>query len=334
MDTKNILTISQMDETIRKINHKRINTRFDSIYIRPALLDDKIVLNLQAEGKDFRLDGKPENRVLKALGLTRKFLTSCEDGANLDLAESAISTAHRGATDIDTISVSMAYNDRVIAIEPTKKTTSLNLSEIWGVLREHPSIAGAAGVTELNNGAFDLKVLTHTTAAPRLAVGDVTHAGVRIRVGQVISMNSYIYRLACSNGMQRMEEGDVLSIVSEDPLTELSTNFNSLSERSVELVNSFVAMDDIVIPNPHEYIMRALKIAGANEKLRTGVVDRLREEAPRSTMYEVLNIITGIARGYDEKPNTRNRIEAVAGRLLSMQAGGGRCNRCDSRVAR
>jgi hypothetical protein len=269
--------------------------------------------------------------LLRSLGLGRKFLNACEK--NIDLAVSALDQA-RTAERESKLVLTTVGNNRIAGIAPPAKKDEvlINLQEAWNVIREIPGVTGAAEVPEIGRGRYDIRVLSDRFMNPIRTVGDLTQVGVRLSVGSRISVNPFAYRLVCANGMQRIEEGDVFFADGGDPLASLRSGFSQAMELATEMTTSFVRTDETRIDDPASFVMRALRIAGANNNLRAKVVDRLRE-APNSTLYEVLNIVTAIGREIGgDNPGKRNRIEAVAGRVVAMQAGHSRCSKCDSTV--
>ncbi len=337
MTSNNILSKDAATAAIQRINHRRVPTDLSRVNIDPSIdSTGNIALTLEAEGRRFSLTDASERGLLRACGVSRKFLNSL--GTDLDLASRALNRARLadnpkgGAITISTIGA-----DMVDAISYTGKaeTMSLTLGDAWSALKDLDALTAVADISHLGKGRFDLRTLSDFAETPSRNVGDIVRAGVKLSLnGPTASVNPYSYRLVCANGAQRVEEGDVMVIDLTDPLDSLRVNFTKALELSRSFTRDFVRTDEIVVPNPHEYVMRALRIAGANNNLRTNVVDRIVQEAPNRTLYEILNIVTAIGReSAGDSPAKRNRIEAVAGRVTSMQGGHTRCAKCDSTVA-
>lgn len=331
--TTTILSKDATEAVVQQINHRRFNTSMDTIRIIPRILDETIRLEMQAEGRSMVMGDFPERTILKLYGLTRKFLNSCE--TDLDLATKALEkTRAMAVTEAPSLSISTTGDNQVASIIVRKKAEDefMSLSDAWNALKDEPDVAGSAEVVDLGSGKFDLRLVTAQTFSPVRTVGDVVHVGVRVHVNSSVTVNPFAYRLVCANGMQRMEEGDFSVVDMNDPIVSLRKGFDDALKLSRRFTQEFTLADEIVVPNPHEYVMRALKIAGSTDRLRSAVQDGINEFAPRGTLYELLNIVTAIARGHAaDKPKIRNKIEALAGRVLAMQTNG-QCPKCSSRV--
>ena len=334
--TTKMISVDQATEAIQKLNHRRFSTSIEELQIVPSLIDGDIKIDvISAEGRQMGLDPLPERALLRSLGIGRRFLRACK--GDVDLAARALEQGKVAAKEDGPLTVNTIGENRIVAIANSKVGSSElpNLSEVWRTIRDgSEGIIGLSDITDVGRGKFDLRVVTSENFQPKRSVGDITHTGVRVQVTDTsLSVNPYAFRLACLNGMQRMEEDDQIFIDVSDPYSSLVSSFATARRKALEMTEQFVRTDEVVIPNPHEYVMRALRIAGANNNLRSTVSDRIAAEAPNHTLYEILNIITAIGReAAGDKPAKRNRVEALAGRVLSMQAGSSRCTKCDSVV--
>lgn len=323
-------------DVIQRIGHRKIQTPIESVSVKLDYLDRKITMDLNVEGQDVYVDEHVQQRLLRMAGLSRKFLENCDN--DVDLAQRAVDQgihALRKSNNkyLGIGTVNDSGRSRAVSIDPQEKAIdTMSMVEVWNAIRDEERLIGISEVTDLNKGHFEIRCVNSNTFSPRSEVGDIVHSGVKISVNGSVTMNPYCFRLRCTNGMQSYEEGDTIKASMESP-EDIRNTFRDLSERSLSFTQTFTQTSDIVVPNATEYVMRALRIAGASAALRAKVSDRLIEEAPNSTLYEILNIITAIGRDKSaDSPRARNRLEGVAGRVLAMQAGAARCSKCDSRV--
>lgn len=290
---------------------------------------DGLALRIETpEGASLDVDEVPEKTILRTVGLSRKFLESCRD--NVDLARSALDQGRRAE---DCRVLMIRQGTRLVGMTRAQKDDlTLSPMDVWDAIRDQEGIMAAAGITPMRNGELDIRLVVQENRQPVRRPGDVTQLGVRINIGSKVSLNPYLFRLVCSNGMQAQENGDIQVVSLADPLESLRSLFGETLIRARAFGDRFIQADDVTVPNPHEYVMRSLRIAGANDSLRSRVADGLSEHAPNGTLYEILNIMTAIARESADRPKTRNRIESIAGRVVEMQAGAARCRTCNSSV--
>lgn len=327
-----ILTVDQTTDVLQKLNLRHEHMTLAGLRLTTEYEAERDGLALRAampEGSILAVDEIPEKTMLRSLGLSRKFLESCSD--NSDLAVAALEQARR--SDQDTRLLMVRQDNRLIGLSRASKDDSLvSPMDVWGAIREQEGILGVTEISPMRNGAVDLRVIVRQRVEPARRPGDVTQVGARIHIGKRVTMNPYLFRLVCSNGAQTMDEGAVLSLDVADPVESARNRFREVLELAGSFGDRFIRTDDVVVPNPHEYVMRSLRIAGANDSLRGRVNDLLKEQAPNNTLYEILNIVTSIARESGDRPQTRNRIESIAGRVIEMQAGSSRCGTCNSTI--
>lgn len=331
--------IKNLDEAtalVQRINHRKIVSNLTSVEVVPQLLDEQISLSFDVEGDRYNLSTYAEKSFLRMIGLSRKFLDNCVE--DVDLATNAINQARRGAADrarATSLHLSLLNQHDIDLVEaaPNKAILPLNLSEVWEEVAKTDGIIGVSDITVRGRGSYSIRAVTDTTSAPARNVGDATYVGVNLNVNGSVTANPFSYRQWCANGMQSYEDGHVVRVDFADPIVSLRNALATTIDQSRMLVDQFARTDEIVVPNPMEYVMRAIKIAGGTNALRGEVSDRLASEAPNGTLYEILNIVTSFAKSFGaDNPRKRDRIEGVAGRIMAMQAGSGRCTNCNSQV--
>lgn len=335
MSNNGIMTLDQATDLVQRINHRKTATPMSSIELLAEREDDSLVLQATIEGQRVRLAAEAESSILRTLGISRKFLDNASEDP--EVVNSAIRESRMGATRKNNLLVEMSMSghgdvDMFSLVQGRKVPTSLTLHDVWNVARDTGAFVGAAEIAHTGKGHYNLRLVTQQTANPRRNVGDVTMTGVNISLNGWVEANPFTFRLACANGMQRIEEGDVFSVEEGDLMGSLREILQKCVARSHAFNEDFVRSDEIIVPNPMEYVMRAVKIAGGSNDLRSNVADLLAEQAPDNSLYQILNIVTALGRQASDNPRKRDKVERVAGRILAMQAGSSRCSTCNSSV--
>lgn len=333
MSNYNIMTMDQAQTEVQRINHRKSSAPMSSIELEAERLDDSLSLRAKVDGQQMRLSGDAESSILRTLGISRKFLDNAADDP--EVVNAAIREARIGASRKNNTLVEMSLSgdgqiDMFSLIQGRKIPTSLNLGEVWRVISESGLFSGVTEVSHYGKGHYNLRLLTSHTVNPKREVGDIVMTGVNVAVNGWVKVNPLHYRLACLNGMQSVEEGHLMEIEEGDLFESLRTILGKCAEQSLTFGQAFVDTDSVIVPNPTEYVMRAVKIAGGSNDLRGSVSDLLKEEAPDNTLYQILNIVTALARQSSDNPRKRDKVERVAGRILAMQGGSSRCNTCNS----
>lgn len=327
--TQHFMTLDAAEAAVQKINHRRVATRIDQLTINPFHnTEGEIQIDVKnEEGRTMHCAPFAERSILKAVGVGRRLLDGAKD--DIDLLERALDKGKRMAREDGMVVLTVTGNDEIQCVTPGDGLP-LSLPEVWNVVKHEKGLQGVVDIPDLSRGRYDLRLVTDRESSPRRNVGDITMAGVRVSIDSTIKLNPFIYRLACANGMQRVEDGDVLEIDMGDPIASLRASYAHVADLSVQFGMDFASSDDVRIPNPTDWALRALRIARAPAKIRAAIAERIPREAPNGTLYEVLNVVTAIARERSDKPRVRNRLESVAGRVLAMQAGTMSCPSCGS----
>lgn len=331
-----VMTMDQATALVQRINHRKVASPLSSMEIHVERLDNSIALKARLDGTDVPMSSDAERSILRVLGVSRKFLDNASEDPSL--LEQAIQQSKIGAARKDNVLVEASMSgagevDMFSLIQGKKIPTSLNLSDVWRTVAGMDVFSGVSEIAHVGKGHYEMRCLTPHTAAPTRNVGDIVSTGLRISVNGSVKVNPYNFRLVCANGMQRAEEGDVFNVNMDDPHENLREAIHKCLRVSQGVTQSFVDTDNVIVPNPAEYVMRAVKIAGGGNNLRSTVVDMLAEQAPDSSLYQILNIVTALGRQQTDNPRARNKTEQVAGRIVAMQAGSSRCTTCNSAVS-
>lgn len=328
MTSNTFMSIDEAETAIQRINHTRIGSRIDQLSIEPYL-DENGEVQLQVRSEEDRVllcDKKAEKSVLKAIGVGRRLLDGAKD--DLELLQNAINRGKAKAKEDGMVVLTVTGANHVMDIHPGEGL-NLSLAETWNVLKQEPGMRGVAEIPDLGRGRYDLRLLTVDQVNTRRDVGDITMVGVRVNVSNVITLNPFIYRLACSNGMQRETAGGILEVNLADPIASLRECYALAHEGSKQLAKDFVDTEGLTMPNPLGFANRMLRLAGAPDRSISQILNRVEREAPNGTAYEILNVVTAVAREKgDTSMRSRNNLESVAGRILTMTSHGAVCNMC------
>jgi hypothetical protein len=329
-----IADVASVSEAIRKLNHQKFVTGAGQIHVSVELEDEFPSLSAVVEGSTYRISDYAEKSLLRVTGVNRKFIANTSH--DVQCAEAAINESLRGlAGDRGTRIHVTAASDEIQAFSsaPARMDAPPTLLEVWNTLQEvgGDTIIGGE-VTELGRGEFDLRVVTDHGLAPKNRVGDITNTGVSFHLGLSVDAFPFTNRLVCTNGMTRQTKGSKYSYVSGDS-GSIRSIFQDALQEAKEFNELIQATDEVVLPNIHNYIAQALTMAGATAALKAQVGDLVAQDAPNRTLWEALQIITRIARDHAaDRPRKRKQIEAIAGSIVDMQSGSGRCGSCNTRI--
>lgn len=175
-------------------------------------------------------------------------------------------------------------------------------------------------------------------------VGDVTAGG--LRYGQDTKHNlapfvqSYLYRLICTNGMEVPDRGLRIDARGKD----LDGIVESLREKSYEAlikvdsqIGHFYDLRNTRLTNPERTLVRLAAENGLSDRTLATLLENLREfldEAGAATMFDVVNLVTNYANSpaMVNRFQARRSLEIVGGNTVFDHAE--RCATCNSRLGR
>ena len=160
-----------------------------------------------------------------------------------------------------------------------------------------------------------------TPKGKEVKVGDIVNYGVQFSIypaGEYYpQINSYLYRLACSNGAtssmnvfhcEKKNYGSVIAWAEE-----AAQKAWAKAEDEVEILKS---MDTTKLPTQTETIVRKLiSVASVPRTVRQALIQRVQDDKPQ-TMYDLWNIITSIGQGFGETANLSGQMKLAAGKLM------------------
>ena len=329
-------SIESLTESVRRVNHQKFQTGPGQIHVCVDMEDMSPALSATIEGTNYRIGDYAEKSLLRLVGVSRKFIDIGAD--DCDLLASAINNALAGASTRDQkAGIHVSTADGVVqSFSPASLAADVPpcLGEIWGLLKEEMgSDFGTGELVDLGRGEYDLRLtVNNRNAEPASRVGDITQSGVLVHLNGKVTTTPFTNRLECTNGMTSTEKGQIL-VMGRDDNDSIQGMFREGLRAATEFNTRIQRTDDQILPNIHTYVTQALKIAGSSSSLRGMVNDAIENEAPNKSLWEALQIVTRIAREYaSDRPRKRNQIEAVAGTVVNMQGGGGRCSTCNSQV--
>lgn len=169
-------------------------------------------------------------------------------------------------------------------------------------------------------------------------VGDLTQAGLRFTQDRKKNLapmvTGYFHRLVCTNGMEELDtafrlKGRATTI--EEQLAELESNGRTLMERSVSRMESLYAMRHEVVKKPALYVQRLCLDGGVSPKITTAVVEALADyDEETVTKFDLVNLVTHIARTPKMKTGPSRKLEMIGGELISEHYR--RCGSCFHRL--
>ena len=179
---------------------------------------------------------------------------------------------------------------------------------------------------ELGGGVEDVKldkkglhmrfVGDYCTEPPKKA-GDVSHAGLVVKMNGNVKIGPYSYRMVCSNGMMRMYEK--LELVDTRDMITMAVRSACQAQyaASRELTDQFIGLDTSPFTGNREQTLIQLgHQSGLPARFVTKALERLPELPEDATMYDMVNIITQMA----SELRQPEKVQVRAGRLVNFLA--------------
>lgn len=180
---------------------------------------------------------------------------------------------------------------------------------------------------------FQFEAFSPTVESGDPAVNDLTRHGLRF--GQDIKHNlapwvqSYLYRLICTNGMEVPDESvkvDARGLSVEEVMDELELQARIAFAANERAIQAHYDLRSTPVPNPERVLLRIDNEHSLGRPLRHIVEAAAAIEEP--TMFDVVNLITNHANapGVRNRLNIRRRLETVGGAVVMEHAA--RCPQC------
>jgi hypothetical protein len=175
-------------------------------------------------------------------------------------------------------------------------------------------------------------------------VNDLTGAGLRftqnLKQGTQFyapSASLLLYRLACTNGYERMSEGERIDARGQT-VDEILTEFEGIADRMFARaeaeIEAFYAMRQERVEHPEQALLRMGQEQGLSDRILMGLVRRVPEitgDDGTTTMFDLTNLITNEANNPAVRRSGARRIlEQTGGSLIHEHAT--RCAHCQSRL--
>jgi hypothetical protein len=172
-------------------------------------------------------------------------------------------------------------------------------------------------------------------------VGDITRGGIRFGVEHKRHLapwvSQYLYRLVCTNGMERQDAGwkvDARGMTVEDVLKEFELQADRAFKGVEHAIRAHYDLRSQPVDNPERTLLRV----GREQKLPDRVTMRLVEEAASSdlpdepTMFDIVNLITNQGNDPDiaDRPDVRRVFESCGGIIVADHAA--RCGHCMAKL--
>jgi hypothetical protein len=172
-------------------------------------------------------------------------------------------------------------------------------------------------------------------------VGDLTKAGLRfgrnVRQNLVPWVQPYMYRLACTNGMEVMMsglkvEGRGNSV--DDVLTELEAMAELAFSRVEADIAHFYDMRNEKVAQPERTLLRTAGEAKVSDRIRMQLMETLPTIIPESgqvTMFDIVNLVTNVANApHLNNFGSRRVLQRLGGSMVTTHVE--RCGTCASRL--
>ena len=155
-------------------------------------------------------------------------------------------------------------------------------------------------------------------------VGDIVHAGITVKQNGSVEVGPYCHRVFCSNGMARPYEK--LATVGSRELVapEIRSACEAANVSGLTLAGHLISLDNVQVVNREQVMVRLGHQFGLPDTFVSQVLQRLPSLGDDSTMFDVINIATELAR--DSKLQ-RERLMLDLGELTTELSK--HCERCD-----
>lgn len=172
-------------------------------------------------------------------------------------------------------------------------------------------------------------------------VGDITALGVRLHMDLKHNLaptaSTLLYRLACTNGMERLDETNKIDARGRTPrqvLADLEAAVEEAYAGAQREVQAFYDLRNTPVDNPERALARIAREYEMPDRTLAALVERAASEdmPDRPTRFDVVNLITNQANEtrIRNKTGARRRLEQIGGEIISEHAA--RCGHCQARL--
>lgn len=169
-------------------------------------------------------------------------------------------------------------------------------------------------------------------------VGDITFGGIRVYQNRKRNLapqvSQYMYRLACTNGMQVMHD-DYKIDTRGDTVEEVLASLEEVADRAFrqveDSIRAFYDMRSVVSDNPDRDLRRFATERRLPDRTITHLLERLStnfDQGEQITNFDLVNLITNQANAPGVKDGTRRQLEGAGGHLIDDHSD--RCSHCRS----
>ena len=161
------------------------------------------------------------------------------------------------------------------------------------------------------------------------AEDDQIYAGVAITENGGLAVCRYVYRLVCTNGLRQLERKIYRAkATNEDELRlKLLQRIEAATKQASHFAHEFYGTRGITVENPRRRLLQVAPTLGIPARVAQEASERLPED--RSTLYDVINAVTRVARELElEKDRFQIDVELAAGRLVHSRT----CDVCGSLI--
>lgn len=196
---------------------------------------------------------------------------------------------------------------------------------------------------DLSQGRFVVDVTT-TGIVTQPRVGDFTYGGLRFATHIAPTgakathprVSCYMNRLVCLNGMTHEEEFGEISIKGntvDDVISEMEEVARHLLENQVPaLVERFGGLAERPVSNAEQFVHRLVRQFGIKAAVETAILERLPELGDETTIYDVLNLVSGFQHEEGVQRAVALRLQHLAGETAWGADDDHRCPTCQTRL--
>ena len=216
----------------------------------------------------------------------------------------------------------------VVGVKPADESY-VSPMDLYNLVAENSQLHQVRSVQFTPRGLFEMRMLLEQHFEPARKVGDISHAGLRVKMNGRPEVAAYIYTLRCTNGM--IGEDSYPAQVETGRPIQMHEAVARLVQEQVQLANALcqrlVQSDETTVANPQVTLIRLARERGVGDRLTRRLIERIPSLEEPVSQYDLTSLITSEANGLGFQD--RERLQRF-GHAVTMAVPDARCSHCGS----
>ncbi len=180
------------------------------------------------------------------------------------------------------------------------------------------------------NGTATIGFISRIAAEPPRRVGDASHGGVLIELGERLKISEYIVTLRCGNGMLGPRTRELFASDADagivPPAVKRAVRMAIVNVEQ-KFLPQFISTDEVLVTNP-ERILHHLASHVLPSELEKQLLSAIRTIPEDGTYYDLIDAVTRFGRdAWEVSPQVGRQVAVFANRIVAA-AERERCNQC------